>query len=165
MATEIERKFLIKSDAWRNVVSAPSVHIRQGYLSSVKERTVRVRVADQEAFLTVKGVNVGASRSEYEYAIPLADAEAMLDSLCEPPQIDKTRHRVKHEGIMIEIDEFHGKNAGLILAEVELTDEKQHFAHPDWLGREVTDDPRYFNSNLAQTPVSEWIAPKVETSK
>jgi CYTH domain-containing protein len=158
MATEIERKFLLKSDACRSLISGPGVHIRQGYLSSVKERTVRGRVAGDEGFVTVKGVTKGASRQEYEYAIPLADADAMLDSLCEPSQIEKTRYRVEQEGVTFEIDEFHGANAGLILAEVELSDEGQPFTHPDWLGREVTGDPRYYNSNLAQSPVSCWPA-------
>jgi CYTH domain-containing protein len=156
MATEIERKFLIDSDAWRNLTSEPGVRIRQGYLSLVKERTVRIRVAGKEAFITVKGVTVGASRQEYEYAIPLADAEAMLDSLCEPGQIDKTRYHVEQEGVIFEVDEFHGANAGLILAEIELSDEGQSFAHPAWLGREVTGDPRYYNANLVQSPVSSW---------
>ena len=162
MATEIERKFLVASDAWRNLALAAGVRIRQGYLSSVKERTVRIRVADEEAFITVKGSTTGATRREYEYAIPLADAAAMLDDLCEPGQIDKTRYRVEEQGVTFEIDEFHGKNAGLILVEVELAGEAQAFAHPDWLGREVTDDARYFNSNLAQTPVSEWMTSQIE---
>jgi CYTH domain-containing protein len=157
MATEIERKFLIHEDAWRGLAPSPGVHIRQGYLSSVKERTVRIRIADLRGFITVKGTTRGATRNEFEYEIPYGDAVTMLDGLCEPAQIDKTRYRINHRGVIFEVDEFHGPNAGLVVAEVELASEEETFDLPSWLGPEVTNDPRYFNSNLAQHPVSHWV--------
>jgi len=154
MAKEIERKFLVVGDAWRGLV--PGIRYRQGYLSTVKERTVRVRRAGEKAFLTVKGLSVGATRAEFEYAIPPTDAEEMLDALCERPIVEKTRYRIPFTGLTWEVDEFAGANAGLIVAEVELADEAQAFALPDWIGREVTGDPRYFNANLVARPYSTW---------
>lgn len=154
MAKEIERKFLVKGDSWRAV--GAGTRYRQGYLNTVKERTVRVRTAGDKGFLTVKGVNVGATRSEYEYEIPLADANEMLDRLCERPLIEKTRFRIQSGDVTWEIDEFEGDNRGLIMAEVELKDEKQAVSLPDWIGAEVTGDPRYFNSNLIAHPFSKW---------
>lgn len=154
MAKEIERKFLVRDDSWRNNHSGKPY--RQGYLSTVKERTVRVRTAGEKAFLTVKGVSSGAARSEYEYEIPTADANEMLDRLCERPLIEKTRYRIPYENLRWEVDEFAGENRGLIVAEVELKDENEHFARPPWVGREVTDDPRYYNVNLVAHPFSKW---------
>ena len=154
MGREIERKFLAKGEAWRGL--APGVLYRQGYLCGVKERTVRVRVAGDKAFLTIKGLTVGATRAEYEYEIPVSDAQAMLDDLAEKPLIEKIRHKIPYAGLIWEVDEFLGENAGLIVAEVELADEKQIFSKPDWAGEEVTDDPRYFNSNLARHPFRQW---------
>ena len=154
MATEIERKFLVKGDAWRGL--ATSARFRQGYLSTVKERTVRVRLVGDEATLTVKGITVGATRTEFEYAIPAAEAEAMLDDLCEQPIIEKVRHVVRIDGLTWEIDEFGGQNAGLIVAEVELEDADQAISLPEWIGEEVTDDPRYFNANLIAHPFAVW---------
>lgn len=154
MATEIERKFLVRDDAWKE--AAQGVRFRQGYLSSVPERVVRVRTAGERGMLTVKGITRGVSRLEFEYPIPVTDAERMLDALCEKPLIDKTRYRVEHAGMSWEIDEFHGDNAGLVLAEIELKHEDQAFARPDWLGDEVSADPRYFNSNLATHPYASW---------
>ena len=156
MATEIERKFLVVGEAWRSL--GPGMVYRQGYLSTVKERTVRVRVAGEKGFLTVKGVSVGATRSEYEYAIPLADAEAMLDALCQRPLVEKIRYRIPVGGFVWEVDEFAGVNAGLIVAEIELTAEDQTFPRPTWIGREVTGDPRYFNANLTVHPYGTWKA-------
>jgi adenylate cyclase len=154
MAKEIERKFLVKSDAWRG--QAGGKHYRQGYLNTVKERTVRVRTVGDQGFITIKGITVGATRSEYEYEIPLADANEMLDRLCERPLIEKTRYRITRGSVVWEIDEFEGENRGLIIAEVELKDEKQSISFPDWIGQEVTDDPRYFNANLVGCPYSKW---------
>jgi adenylate cyclase len=156
MGTEIERKFLVTSDAWR--AGAASRRLVQGYLSREPERTVRVRVDGEKAALTIKGKSTGATRAEFEYEIPRADAEAMLP-LCLPPLIDKTRHEVIHEGHRWEIDEFAGANAPLIVAELELSSEDEAFARPPWLGAEVTDDRRYFNSNLATHPYSTWETP------
>ena len=154
MGKEIERKFLVKGDSWR--AGAHGKRYRQGYLSTVKERTVRVRVAGEQGFLTVKGITVGASRAEYEYEIPLADANQMLDALCERPIVEKTRYRLPQDDIVWEIDEFEGDNRGLIVAEVELKDEHQSYPKPDWLGEEVTGDPRYFNANLVAKPFTTW---------
>ena len=151
---EIERKFLVISDAWRNL--AEGVLYRQGYLSSVKERTVRVRLAGDKGFLTIKGLTVGAARAEYEYEIPAADAKVMLETLAEKPLIEKIRYKIPYAGLTWEIDEFMGDNAGLIVAEVELASEAQTFSKPDWAGAEVTNDARYFNSNLGRQPFKQW---------
>jgi CYTH domain-containing protein len=154
MAKEIERKFLVKEDeTWRSV--SGKIY-RQGYLSTVKERTVRIRTIDDKAYLTIKGITVGATRREYEYEIPVHEAKEMLDELCERPLIEKTRRIIEHEGLVWEVDEFFGENAGLILAEVELEDEDQDLAKPAWIGEEVTDDPRFFNANLVNNPYSKW---------
>jgi CYTH domain-containing protein len=150
MGTEIERKFLPKGDGWREAIDGPGVRIRQGYLSSVKERTVRVRVKGEEAWITVKGETTGMSRAEFEYAIPMPDAVFMLDQLCERPLIEKTRYVVRGNGCAFEIDEFHGENSGLVLVEVELGSEDQAVDLPGWVGEEVTGHPRYYNSYLAR---------------
>jgi CYTH domain-containing protein len=154
MAKEIERKFLVRGNTWRGQDGGK--RYRQGYLSTVKERTVRVRTTGDKGFITIKGESVGATRSEYEYEIPLADANEMLDRLCERPLIEKTRYRVSHEGLAWEIDEFEGDNRGLTIAEVELKDETQSVTLPSWIGQEVTGDPRYFNANLVANPFSQW---------
>lgn len=154
MAREIERKFLVTGDAWRSTARRSA--FRQGYLSTLKERTVRVRVAGDQGFLTIKGITTGAARTEFEYRIPVDDAEAMLDELCERPLIEKTRHVVEHAGLTWEIDEFGGVNEGLIVAEVELRSEDQEVTLPEWVGAEVTDDSRYYNANLIAHPYSEW---------
>lgn len=155
MAVEIERKFLVMGQPWLQV---PGVVFRQGYLNRDKARTVRVRVAGAAAFLTIKGVSVGATRAEFEYPIPLADAETLL-ALCEGPLIEKTRHVLIHAGTVWELDVFAGENAGLVVAEVELQSEDQAFVRPGWLGDEVTQDARYFNSNLAAHPYCRWTTP------
>jgi adenylate cyclase len=154
MAKEIERKFLIRDDIWRSL--AKGTAYRQGYLNSAKERTVRIRTIDDKAFLTIKGLTVGATRSEYEYEIPLAECNAMLDTLAEKPIIDKKRYKVPFDGLTWEIDEFFGENLGLIVAEVELESEDQIFKKPEWVGDEVTGDPRYFNANLISHPFTRW---------
>jgi adenylate cyclase len=154
MAKEIERKFLVKGDSWRR--DRAGKPYRQGYLSTEKERTVRIRTAGDQAFITIKGVSSGASRSEYEYEIPVRDANEMLDHLCKKPLIEKTRYRIPHDNLVWEVDEFAGENRGLVLAEVELKDENQEVSLPSWIGREVTDDRRYFNVNLVEEPFSKW---------
>ena len=156
MGTEIERKFLPKGDDWKRAIDAPGVSIRQGYLSSVKERTVRVRVKGEQAWITVKGITTGASRPEFEYPIPLEEAAWMLDRLCERPLIEKTRYVVHRNGCAFEIDEFHAENAGLVLVEVELASEDQVVELPEWIGEEVTHDARYYNSSLARRPYARW---------
>lgn len=154
MGKEIERKYLIKDDTWRKQASGTTY--RQGYLSTVKERTVRVRTIDDKGFLTIKGITIGATRREYEYEIPTADANEMLDELCEKPIIEKTRFKISHAGLTWEIDEFAGVNQGLIVAEVELESEDQNIDFPPWVGEEVSGDPRYFNSNLIANPFANW---------
>ncbi len=152
MAIEIERKFLVMGDAWR---AAPPVFYSQGYLNRDKVRTVRVRIAGEEAFLTIKGTSVGARRAEFEYPIPVWDARELL-ALCEQPLIEKNRRKILHEGFIWEVDEFLGENLGLVVAEIELPAEDAVFAKPDWVGEEVTEDARYFNSNLSRTPFTRW---------
>ena len=154
MAKEIERKFLVKGDVWRSL--AEGTKYRQGYLNSAKERVVRVRTINDKGFLTIKGITVGATRSEFEYEIPLEDTDFMLDQLCEQYLIEKNRYKIKQGELVWEVDEFFGRNDGLIVAEVELTSEDQEFEKPDWIGEEVTSDPRYFNSNLVKEPFTEW---------
>ncbi len=155
MAAEIERKFLVKGTSWRD--GSPGVRIAQGYLSQDPERTVRVRIAGDNAWLTIKGRTEGIRRAEFEYAIPLTEARVLL-GLCLPAVIDKTRHEISYAGHVWEIDVFHGENAGLLLAEVELADESISPEIPPWAGLEVSADPRYFNSCLAQLPHTKWTA-------
>ncbi|MBN1904763.1 MAG: CYTH domain-containing protein [Deltaproteobacteria bacterium] len=152
MANEIERKFLLKNNTWPhdNVMK-----YRQGYLSSVKERNVRVRIAGEKGWLTIKGSSVGASRMEFEYEIPLQDAGMLLD-ICEKPLIEKNRYKVIDNGFTWEVDEFFGENQGLVIAEIELESEDQEFTKPDWIGEEVTDDPRYYNASLVKNPFKMW---------
>lgn len=154
MAVEIERKFLVVGQGWR---SAQGLLLRQGYLNRDKARTVRVRVAGAQGFLTIKGPTQGVERSEFEYAIPLEDANALL-ALCDGPLVEKTRHTQAVDGTVWEVDEFHGANAPLVLAEVELPHADAPFSRPPWLGREVSHDARYFNSCLAQHPYPGWGA-------
>lgn len=154
MELEIERKFLVRGEAWRR--EGQGIPCRQGYLCSSRERTVRVRVAGDKAFLTIKGLTVGTARPEYEYEIPRSDGLALLESLTEKPIIEKTRYTIRHGGCIWEIDEFHGANQGLVVAEIELEHEDQRFDMPDWIGVEVTGDPRYCNSHLVRHPFSAW---------
>jgi len=154
MPTEIERKFLVKGDEWRTL--ATGTVYRQGYLSTKKGCTVRVRLVGDRGYLTIKGSTKGISRAEYEYPIPAEDAQEMLDNLCEAPLIEKTRYKIEFAGLTWEVDEFAGENQGLIIAEVELTDENKTIELPDWIGKEVSDDSRYFNANLVQHPFSQW---------
>ncbi|MGB7343279.1 MAG: CYTH domain-containing protein [Pirellulaceae bacterium] len=152
MPKEIERKFLTVSDAWR---TSDPVYYCQGYLNRDKQRTVRVRVAGELAMLTIKGVTTGMTRDEYEYPIPLQDAKNLLQ-LCHQPLIEKNRSLVEHHGLTFEVDEFLGLNKGLVVAEVELASEDQVVDLPPWIGKEVTDDPRYFNSALSSCPFTTW---------
>jgi CYTH domain-containing protein len=154
LGKEIERKFVVKGDSWRSL--AKGTTYRQGYLNTAKERTVRIRTIADKAFLTIKGLTKGATRDEYEYEIPLADCNKMLDTLAEKPIIDKKRYKIPFNGITWEIDEFFGENSGLIVAEVELKSEDQVFKKPKWVGEEVTGDPRYFNANLIKHPYTKW---------
>ncbi len=154
MGTEIERKFLVDMSLLSGMGQGAS--IVQGYLCSAKERTVRVRVSGEEARLTVKGAATGISRSEYEYAIPAADAREMLEALCEKPLIAKTRHLVVHAGRTWEVDVFHGDNEGLVVAEIELEDAAALVELPPWAKQEVSDDHRYSNSSLAKRPWPAW---------
>lgn len=155
MGIEIERKFLVQSDAWRAATTSRQ-RLTQGYLCREPSRVVRVRVAGEQGFLTIKGAPQGLARLEFEYPIPTADARQLLQ-LADGPVIDKWRHLCPAgEGQVWEIDEFLGDNAGLIVAEIELQDEAQAFARPEWLGAEVTEDKRYLNANLAVRPFKSW---------
>ncbi|MGQ4647583.1 CYTH domain-containing protein [Lyngbya aestuarii] len=154
MATEIERKFLVTGEQWR-VLGTSSVY-RQGYIATSNGTTVRVRLVGNQGYLTIKSLTVGFTRQEYEYPIPASDAQEMLDNLCDSPLIEKTRYKIEFAGLIWEVDEFAGENQGLILAEVELTKENQIIELPEWIGKEVSDEPRYFNSNLAKHPFTKW---------
>lgn len=154
MAVEIERKFLLADDSWREV-AGNGTRMSQGYLSKQRGRTVRVRVAGDQAWLTIKGEATGISRAEFEYPIPVEEAVQLLE-LCEPSVIDKTRFAIPYGGHIWEVDVFHGENDGLIVAEVELADENERFEMPPWVGEEVSDDRRYANSVLSVTPFKNW---------
>ncbi len=156
---EIERKFLVKNDAWR-MQAARKVHFAQGYLNNAanpeNKCSIRVRIEGDKARLNIKSMEFGVSRDEYEYAIPKSDAEKMLRTLVIGPVIEKVRYFVPYEGYLWEVDEFLGDNAGLIVAEVELSAEDEMPPLPEWIGTEVTDDRRYYNVSLAQSPYREW---------
>lgn len=156
MAQEIERKFLVLDDSYKHEAFAKS-HIRQGYICSERGRTVRVRIRDSRAYITIKGPseNGGLSRYEFEQEIPLADGHELM-KLCEPGIIDKTRWLVKSDRHTFEVDEFHGDNDGLVVAEVELADEQDVPKIPHFIGKEVTGDRRYYNSQLCQRPYTSW---------
>lgn len=155
MSKEIERKFLVKGDFMRFV--SKQTRITQGYLSSVPERTVRVRVKGEKGFLTVKGIGneSGASRYEWEMEIPAVEAVELM-KICEPGVIDKTRYEVKSGAHIFEVDEFYGENDGLIVAEVELSSEDEYYEKPEWLGDEVTGEVKYYNSMLMKNPYTRW---------
>lgn len=154
MANEIERKFLLANDDWRKLVTDSFV-LKQGYLSTNPEATVRVRIKREKAMLTVKSKNIGIRRSEFEYEVPIDEAEEILQ-LCGDSPISKTRYIVNIESHTWEIDEFVGANKGLLVAEIELTQENETFEKPTWLGKEVSDDARYYNSNLVTNPYTKW---------
>jgi adenylate cyclase len=154
VGVEIERKFLLKGNAWRTL--AQPVLLRQGYLSLDPARTVRVRIEGAAGTLTIKGKNAGATRGEWEYPVPVLEAAELLDNLCQRPLIEKYRRRIEYKGHTWEVDEFLGENAGLAVAEIELAREDEAFDKPDWIGEEVTGDARYYNSSLIRTPYSLW---------
>jgi len=154
MGIEIERKFLLVNDDWRK--NAQCEFYRQGYLCVTKERTIRIRVAGDFAFITIKGESYGTQRKEFEYAIPVSDANELLNSLCLKPLIEKKRYKIYYRNLLWEIDEFLGDNSGLILAEVELEQPDQKILLPDWIGFEVTGDAKYYNANLVANPFKNW---------
>ncbi|MCQ2390029.1 MAG: CYTH domain-containing protein [Kiritimatiellae bacterium] len=158
MALEIERKFLVNTAIWRRPEGG--VRMRQGYVATKDGTTVRVRIAGERAYLTLKDHAVVITRHEFEYEIPLSDAETLLDTMCVKPQIDKVRYRIPaaEPGLFWEVDEFLGDNASLVTAEIELPSEDTPFTKPIWLGADVTDDHRYKNNNLANAPYSTWGA-------
>ncbi len=155
MGVEIERKFLVKNDSWRDLAEGQEL-IMQGYLVEEGPLTVRARVRGERGYLTIKGATTGLSRSEFEYEIPPDDARAMLASFSTLPAIEKVRHQVRHDGHLWEVDVFAGANAGLVVAEIELQSEDESFALPDWVGQEVSSDPRYFNRSLFIKPFNRW---------
>ena len=155
MATEIERKYLVRDDSWRAQARA-EVRYRQGYLANTEQCSVRVRIGGGKAFVNIKGATVGTSRLEFEYPVSLDDARVMLSELCLPTLVEKTRYLVPHGDRQWEVDVFEGDNAGLVVAEIELEDAAETVSLPPWVGEEVTDDVRYYNSNLASTPYNSW---------
>jgi CYTH domain-containing protein len=154
MAKEIERKFLVVGDSWKTGIKVQN--IKQGYLSTENERVVRVRLIDDKAYLTIKGINVGIARVEFEYEIPAKEAEQILLNLCEKPVIEKLRYTIKYIDHLWTVDEFKAENEGLILAEIELKSEQEYFEKPNWLGKEVSSDLRYYNSYLIKHPFKSW---------
>ncbi len=155
MAIEIEHKFLLANDSWRALVTH-SENYQQGYLSSNSLTSIRVRLAADKAWLNLKSATIGTQRDEYEYPIPITDASEIITNLCQPPLIEKTRHFVNIQQHIWEIDEFWGENAGLIVAEIELSHVNEKFLQPSWLGLEVTGDIRYYNNQLCQQPYTTW---------
>ena len=154
MAIEIERKFQVRNESFK--LLSTGVIYRQGYLSRDKKRTVRVRVAGELAFITIKGITNGMERLEFEYPIPLEDANEMLETMCLKPLIEKLRYKIMSDGHLWEVDEFIGDNEGLIVAEVELKSADEHVIIPNWVGQEVTGDLKYYNSNLVINPFKNW---------
>jgi adenylate cyclase len=155
MATEIERKFLVVDDSWRRA-AGERIRMRQGYLVGGEACSIRVRTGGGKAHLNIKSATLGVWRREYDYPIPLGDAEEMLEHLCRRPLIEKTRYHVAHAGHTWEVDVFEGDNAGLVVAEIELAHEDENFARPAWLGKEVSHDHRYYNVCLVKHPYKEW---------
>lgn len=154
MPVEIERKFLVKNHDWK--IGAESKNFCQGYLCNDGEKTVRIRIAGDKAFITVKGKASYISRPEFEYPIPVEDALYMLHHLCQGPLIEKTRYYVPYKGFVWEVDEFGGDNSGLVIAEIELDDENREIPLPTWIDKEVTGDERYYNANLVNNPYKNW---------
>jgi adenylate cyclase len=155
MATEIEHKYLVKADLWKDIAPEKSVDIRQAYLLTDPDKTIRVRTKGVKGYITIKGRTVGASRPEYEYEIPIADANELIDKFCSS-LIEKTRHLITHNNKTWEVDAFNGSNEGLIVAEIELTSEDEKYSLPDWVDKNVTDDVRYANANLTLKPYNTW---------
>jgi adenylate cyclase len=155
MGLEIERKFLVDHEKWKQVKKPKGTPYRQGYLLNDELRTIRVRVTDKKGYITLKGATSGISRKEFEYDIPLTDGIELLDGFARS-QVEKIRYRIRFKGKLWEVDEFSGDNAGLIMAEIELKDEKEEFDKPGWVTCDVSDDERYYNSNLSVKPFSKW---------
>ena len=155
MATEIERKFLVKNDLWKEHVASES-RMKQGYLMAGENAAIRVRIAKGVARLNIKSTTNGISRAEFEYEIPLSDGEEILEAVALRPYIDKTRYEVDWGGHTWELDVFYGENQGLIVAEIELDSEEEQFDLPPWAGKEVSDDARYYNASLISHPYSQW---------
>ena len=155
MGKEIERKFLLNRQEWDQLEKPAGKHLRQGYISNGPKKTIRIRIAETKAWLTIKGITIGASRLEYEYEIPLAEASELLDNFCES-ELEKIRYEIAYEGKTWEVDVFSGDNEGLIVAEIELLSEDEHFARPVWVAAEVTAEKRYYNSNLSTYPFKAW---------
>ncbi|ARS43120.1 adenylate cyclase [Sphingobacteriaceae bacterium GW460-11-11-14-LB5] len=156
MGKEIERKFLINQQKWDNLSKPAGKLFRQGYLLSDKDKTVRVRATETTGFLTIKGQTIGATRMEYEYEIPVAEATELLDNFASS-ELSKTRYEITVNGKVWEIDVFLGDNKGLIVAEIELESEDEIFDVPDWVSKEVTEEEKYYNSNLTVKPFKDWI--------
>lgn len=152
---EIERKFLVHKDLWEKAAKGRGNYYRQGYISTDPEKTIRVRLTEEKAFLTIKGKSSGIERLEYEYPIPKEDAKALLDKFT-PVSIEKIRYEIIYEGKVWEVDEFKGENEGLIIAEIELQTAEENFSIPQWIDKEVSHDKRYFNSNLSLHPFKSW---------
>jgi len=155
MATEIEHKYLVNHQLWKDVTPKKSTYIKQGYLLSDPNKTIRVRTTNDKGFITIKGKTIGASRLEYEYEIPIQEANELLTKFCSQV-IEKTRHYVDYENKLWEIDVFEGFNKGLIVAEIELTSEDEMYQKPNWIEKNVTADMRYSNSNLCANPFNTW---------
>lgn len=156
MGKEIERKFLIDHQRWANLSKPEGKLFRQGYLLTDKDKTIRVRATETKGFLTIKGQTIGATRMEYEYEIPVAEATELLDNFS-LSELSKTRYEIPFSGKLWEVDVFLGDNKGLIVAEIELDSEDEIFALPDWVSKEVTEEEKYYNSNLTVTPFKDWI--------
>ena len=155
MPTEIERKYLVNQELWKQIIPEKSVEIKQAYLLTDPNKTIRIRTKGDTGFITIKGKSIGASRPEFEYEIPLSDAIELINGFSSNI-IEKTRHYVTYERKLWEVDEFKGLNAGLILAEIELSDENEEYSVPDWVGENVTVDQKYANSNLSIKPFTTW---------
>lgn len=154
MPKEIERKFLVVNESWR--MQNEGVLYQQGYLYAEKSHSVRIRTANGRGFLAIKGETHGSFRDEFEYEIPFEDADKLLQNFCKKPLIEKKRYTIEYEGLIWEVDEFGGENNGLVVAEVELSNENQKVKMPDWVGKEVTGNPKYYNVNLVENPFAKW---------
>lgn len=155
MPIEIERKFLVNQEKWKNVSKGEGLFYEQGYILREAEKTIRVRMAGEKGFLTIKGKTSGLSRAEYEYEIPLSEAQDLLENFC-PSRLQKKRYKIKYKNNLWEVDEFLGDNEGLIIAEIELKSEGEHFEKPEWLADEVTGEKKYYNSELSIHPYKNW---------
>lgn len=155
MPIEIERKYLVHPEKWKNLQKPKGEIYRQGYLLTDPHKTIRIRKTDEKGFITIKGISVGAKRQEFEYEIPKSEAEELLNQFA-VSELSKIRYKIVFENYLWEVDEFSGDNEGLIVAEIELSDEQETFKIPEWIATEVTEDERYFNSNLTVNPFKNW---------